>query len=177
MINQLFTSEIRIKLLLKFFLNNETKSSWKSLKKEFGDSSDELHAELKNMELEGLLCTSAECSKKKYFANTSHELYIEINDRLKKRMGIDQIINKVTSQISDLQAAYLTDDCAMGIDSQIIDLSLVGNQLDRVSILSLVKNAENFICRRINYIILSSEEMTQCYQHKPVLQIWQTNLN
>lgn len=160
--------------MLKFFLNHETKSSWKSLKKEFGDSSDAMLAELKIMELEGLLCSSTEDNKKEIYANTSHELFIAINDLLKKQMGIDQIISQVTSQISDLQAAYLTDDCAMGIDSQIINLSLVGDQLDRLSIQSLVKNAENFISRRISYIILNSEEMKQFYQHKTVFKIWQT---
>lgn len=163
--------------MLKFFLNQETKSSWKSLKKEFGEASDVMLAELKIMDLEGLLCSSSGCNKKEIYANTSHELFIGINDLLKKYMGIDQIISQVTSQIRDLQAAYLTDDCAMGIDSKIIDLSLVGDHIDRTLILSLVKNTENFISRRINYIILISEEMKQFYRHKTVLKIWQTNLN
>jgi hypothetical protein len=110
-----------------------------------------------------------------FFANTGHPLYFDINNILKKFIGIDQIIEQITNQIGDLQAAYLTGDFAAGKDSSIIDLALVGNNLDRVYIETLVQKAESFISRRIKSIILTSEEMMQYYSDKPVLLIWESD--
>jgi hypothetical protein len=77
--------------------------------------------------------------------------------------------------VGDLQAAYLTGDFAIGKDSKIIDMTLVGDNLDRSFIETLVQKAEQFISRRIKYIILNKEEMIQFYNNKPVLLIWQSD--
>lgn len=178
MIESLITSKTRIKLLLKFFLNSQTKSYLRGLESEFGESTNSIRIELNRLENAGLLDTSTEGNKKMFHANTRHPLFNDINNILKKFIGIDQIIDKITSQIGDLQAAYLTGDFAIGKDSKIIDLALVGDKLDRVYIEKLVEKAEEFISRRIKYIILTREEMMQFYNDKPVLLIWKTdNLN
>jgi hypothetical protein len=184
MIEGLITSKTRIKLLLKFFLNSETKSYLRSLESEFGESSNSIRVELNKMERARLLNSTNDGNKKMYFANTSHPLYEDINNILKKFVGIDQIIEKITSQLGDLQAAYLTGDFATGQDSQIIDMVLIGNKLDRELIESLVLKAAEFISRPIKYIILSQEELIRVFRNKPVLLIWQaetinarTNIN
>jgi len=175
MIESLITSKTRIKLLLKFFLNSQTKSYLRGLESEFGESTNSIRIELNRLENAGLLDTSTEGNKKMFHANTRHPLFNDINNILKKFIGIDQIIDKITSQIGDLQAAYLTGDFAIGKDSKIIDLALVGDKLDRVYIERLVEKAEEFISRRIKYIILTREEMRQFYNDKPVLLIWKTD--
>ena len=119
------------------------------------------------------LIRRARATKKCFFANTQHPLFSEINSILRKFVGIDQIIDRITSQIGDLQAAYLTGDFAIGKDSQIIDLALVGEKLDRVFIDTLIEKAENLINRRIKYLILTGDEMAQYYGNKPVLLIWE----
>lgn len=173
MIEGLITSKTRIKLLLKFFLNIETKSYLRSLESEFEESSNSIRVELNKLELAGLLHSSFEGNKKLFFANTSHPLFNDINNIIKKMVGIDQIVEKITSQIGDLQAAYLTGDFAIGIDSQMIEMVLIGNKLDRDLIDSLVLKAEEFISRPIKYIILSQEELFRVFKNKPVLLIWQ----
>ncbi len=184
MIEGLITSKTRIKLLLKFFLNSETKSYLRSLESEFGESSNSIRVELNKMERARLLNSTNDGNKKMYFANISHPLYEDINNILKKFVGIDQIIEKITSQLGDLQAAYLTGDFATGQDSEIIDMVLIGNKLDRELIDSLVLKAAEFISRPIKYIILSQEELIRVFRNKPVLLIWRaeavntyTNLN
>ena len=184
MIEGLITSKTRIRLLLKFFLNSETKSYLRSLESEFGESSNSIRVELNKMEKAKLLNSTNDGNKKMYFANISHPLFEDINNILKKFVGIDQIIDKITSQLGDLQAAYLTGDFATGQDSQIIDMVLIGNKLDRELIDSLVLKAAEFISRPIKYIILSQEELIRVFRNKPVLLIWRsetinacTNLN
>lgn len=177
MIESIITSKTRIKLLLKFFLNTQTQSYLRGLESEFGDSTNSIRVELNRLENAGLLSTSSVGNKKMFFANTLHPLFKDINNILKKFIGIDQIIDQITSQIGDLQAAYLTGDFAIGKDSKIIDLALVGSQLDRPFIDTLVEKAESFISRRIKYIIVTSEEMASFFEDKPVLLIWKVEKN
>lgn len=176
MIESLITSKTRIKLLLKFFLNSETKSYLRSLETEFGESTNSIRVELNRLETAGLLNTSLEGNKKIFFANTSHPLFNDINNILKKFIGIDQIIEKITSQVGDLQAAYLTGDFATGNDSQIIEMVLIGNKLDHEFIDTLVLKTEEFISRKIKYIVLTQEELTRVFRDKPVLLIWRSEI-
>jgi len=172
MIESLITSKTRIKILLKFFLNSQTKSYLRSLETEFGESSNSIRVELNRMENAGLLASAIEGNKKMFFANIKHPLFDDIHNILKKFIGIDKITEQITSHIGDLQAAYLTGDFAIGKDSEIIDMALIGEHLDRSFIETLVEKAESFIHRRIKYIILTKEEMIQFYHNKPVLLIW-----
>lgn len=174
MLESLITSKTRVKLLLKFFLNSQTKSYLRSLETEFGESTNSIRVELNRLEDAGLLSVASEGNKKLFFANTQHPLFKDINNILRKFVGIDQIIDQVTTQIGDLQAAFLTGDFAIGKDSKIIDLALVGYKLDRPFIDTLVEKAERFISRRIKYIILTEEEMSQFFINKPVLLIWKS---
>lgn len=175
MIESLITSKTRIKLLLKFFLNSQTKSYLRGLETEFGESSNSIRVELNRLENAGLLSAASAGNKKMFFANVQHPLFSDIHNILMKFIGIDQIVDQITSQIGDLQAAFLTGDFAIGKDSKIIDLALVGSNLDRPYIDTLVEKAERFISRRIKYLILTPEEMDQYYQNKPVLLIWRAD--
>lgn len=175
MLESLITSKTRVKLLLKFFLNSQTRSYLRGLETEFGESSNSIRVELNRLEDAGLLSVATQGNKKMFFANTGHPLFKDIHNILKKFIGIDQIIDQITTQIGDLQAAFVTGDFAIGKDSKIIDLALVGYQLDRPFIDTLVEKAENLMSRRIKYIIVTAEEMTQFFLNKPVLLIWKAD--
>lgn len=173
MIESIITSKTRIKLLLKFFLNSQTTSYLRGLEAELGESSNSIRVELNRLESAGLLNSSTEGNKKLFFANTRHPLFTEINSILKKFIGIDQIVERVTSQIGDLQSAYITGDFAIGKNSPIIDLALIGEKLDKTYIDTLVEKAEEMIARKIKYLILTKDEMNHFYDKKPVLLIWE----
>lgn len=172
MIESLITSKTRIKLLLKFFFNSQNKSYLRSLEKEFGESSNAIRLELNRFEEAGML-KSEHVGNRKYFqANTEHPLFNDINSILKKFIGIDKIIDRVTSQVGDLDAAYVTGDFAKGHDSQIIDLVLVGKNTDEKYINNLVTKAQSIIDRRIRYLVLDAEEMHTIFDQQPTLLIW-----
>jgi hypothetical protein len=175
MIESLITSKTRVKLLLKFFLNSQTKSYLRSLESEFNESTNSIRVELNRLENAGLLDAALEGNKKMFFANTHHPLFQDINNILKKFVGIDQIIEQITTQIGELEAAFLTGDFALGKDSRIIDMALIGQNLDRQYIDKLVEKAESLISRRIKYIILTSDEMNQIYTNKPTFLIWKSD--
>ncbi len=72
MLDSIITSKTRIKLLLKFFLNSQTKSYLRHLEHEFGESTNGIRVELNRMEAAGLLQTEVIGHKKYFSANTSH---------------------------------------------------------------------------------------------------------
>lgn len=172
MLESLITSKTRIKLLLKFFLNSQTKSYLRNLESEFGESSNAIRVELNRLEDAGLLQSEVAGKKKYYTANKLHPLFNDINSIIKKIVGIDHVIESVVSQVGELEKAYITGDFARGVDSQIIDLVLVGNDLDTSFIEGLVTKAEKLITRKIRYLILNAEQMTDFFKNRPVLLIW-----
>lgn len=172
MLDSIITSKTRIKLLLKFFLNSKTRSYLRNLEHEFGESSNGIRVELNRMEEAGLL-TSEHAGNRKYFkANTKHPLYNDINSILRKFVGIDQIVERILNQLGDLQFAYLTGDLATGRDSKIIDLVLVGQNLDINYISTLILKAEKLMDRKIRHLVLTEEQMKEYFSDKPILLIW-----
>ena len=172
MLDTIITSKTRIKLLLKFFLNSQTKSYLRNLEHEFGESSNAIRVELNRLEGAGLLKSEITGNRKYFSANTRHSLFNDINNILKKVVGIDQLIEKVTTQIGDLEAAYITGDFAKGRDSKIIDLVLIGQNLDHNYISQLVTKAESMMDRKIRYLVLTADQMEDYFREKPALLIW-----
>ncbi len=175
MLDSLITSKTRIKLLLKFFLNSSTKSYLRNLEQEFGESSNAIRVELNKMEKAGLLHSEVTGNKKFFQANVDHPLFNDINNIVKKFIGIDQLIEKVISQVGDLEVAYITGDFAKGKDSKIIDLVLIGQNLDTGYINKLVTKAESFIERKVRFLILTADEMKDYFEEKPALLIWKAD--
>jgi len=176
MLESLITSKTRIKILLKFFLNQQTVSHLRGLEAEFGESSNSIRLELLKLENAGLLSSAVKGNKKLYFANINYPFFSEINNILKKTVGIDMIIEQIISQIGNLQAAYLIGDFAIGKDSETIEMALIVDHLDQSFIDNLIKKAEQFISRRIQYIVLNKEEMILSFSNKPVLLIWKSDV-
>jgi len=158
MINTLITSETRIKLLRKFFLNSSTKAHLRGLESEFGESSNGIRLELNRFEEAGLLHSLREGNKKVYQANSSHPLFGDIHSIIMKEAGIDRVIDKVINRIGNLLCVYLTGDFARGKDSPVIELILVGVNIDREYLARKVMQAEELVGRKVSYVVLHPEE-------------------
>ena len=161
--------------MLKFFLNTQTKSYLRGLEKDFGESTNAIRVELNRFEDAGLLKSEFVGNRKFFQANTKHPLFNDINNILKKFVGIDKIIERVTSKIGNLEAAYLTGDFAIGKDSKIVDLLLIGKNLDNKFIDGLIEKAEELMERKIKYLVLTSNQMNDFFHDKPALLIWKAD--
>jgi hypothetical protein len=158
MISSLITSQTRIKLLKKFFLNSSTKGHLRGLETEFGESSNAIRIELNRMEHAGLLNSVRDGNKKIYHANREHPLFDDIHNIIMKETGIDRVIEKVIHRIGNLVSVYLTGDFAKGKDSPVIDLILVGDEIDREYLARKVVQAEELVGRKVSYIVLDPAE-------------------
>ena len=175
MLSSLITSQTRIRLLKKFFLNSSTKAHLRGLESEFGESSNAIRVELNRFEDAGLLTSSRDGNKKLYQANKSHPLFKDIHSIILKETGIDKIIENVIHRIGNLLCVYLTGDFACGKDSKVIDLILVGDDIDIEYLNKKVNQAEKIVGREVHYTLLCSgkaHEHLLNYKPTELLPLW-----
>jgi hypothetical protein len=175
MLSSLITSQTRIKLLKKFFLNSSTKAHLRGLETEFGESSNGIRVELNRFENAGLLNSLRDGNKKIYQANPNHPLYTDIHNIILKETGIDMVVEKVSHRIGNLDSVYLIGDLAKGKDTPFIDLILVGEKIDRDYLARKVKQAEEIVRRKIKYKILCQSEANKefkLFDSSDILLLW-----
>jgi hypothetical protein len=165
MIQTLITSQTRIKLLMRFFLNSRTTAHLRGLESEFGESSNSLRVELNRFEEAGLLHSLRDGNKKVYHANVKHPLFKDIHSLILKESGINRVIEKIVHRIGLLVCVYLTGDFARGKDSPVIELIIVGADIDREYLARKIMQAEELVGRKVSYIVLEPCE-TENYLHK-----------
>lgn len=157
MLGTLITSKTRIKLLLKFFLNANNTGYLKNLEQEFEDSSNGIRLELNKFEEAGLLNSENIGNKKVFKANTKHPLFKDIHSIILKYTGIDQIIESVVERLGNVNSVYLVGSFAKGLESNIIDLIIIGD-VDKEYLNNLITKAEKLIDKKICYQNFSKDE-------------------
>ncbi|MHC1759651.1 MAG: winged helix-turn-helix domain-containing protein [Negativicutes bacterium] len=161
MLESIITSKTRIQLLLRFFMNPERKAYLRELATEMGESSNGIRVELDRLEKAKLLESSRDGRTVSYRANTMHPLFGDIQNIVKKSVGIDRLIDDVINRLGEVKLAFITDDYARGIDSRVIDIVIVG-RVDRAVLNKLIQMTEPKIGgRKIRALVLSDEEYEQ----------------
>lgn len=100
-------------------------------------------------------------------------MYEDLKRIVRKTVGIDHIVERITSKIGHLEAAYITGSFAKGVDADTIELALVGYGLDKNYIDALVEKAEKLIGRKIMYLVFTPDQMEYFFKNKPALLIWE----
>ncbi|MBK8611204.1 MAG: hypothetical protein IPL84_15000 [Chitinophagaceae bacterium] len=114
MIETLISSKTRVKLLLKFFLNSRTKAYLRSLETEFEESTNAIRLELNRFEKAGMLESDMEGNKKFFKANPKHPLFSNLQQIVRKYVGIDTIIENVINNLGQVEEVYVTGQFARG---------------------------------------------------------------
>jgi len=178
MLDTLISNKTRLKLLLRFFLNEESRSYLRGLEGEFNESTNAIRIELNRFEDAGLLLSGMEGNRKIFRANTLHPLYDDINSILRKYVGLDKIVENVVRKFGQLKKAYITGEMAIGIDNKIIELVLVGDDIDHIYLKKCIKKAKKIISRSIIFLILGEEqERDYLRQRKDAFLIWKNSEN
>lgn len=175
MLDTLITSKTRIKLLLKFFLNSSTSSYLRGLESEFGESTNAIRLELNRFEKAGLLTSTIKGNKKMFRANTEHPLFRDIHNLLMKHIGFDHIVEKVINKLGDVKMVFILGDFARGLDSRIIDLLFIGNDIDKEYLVRQVDRAEKIIKRKIRFLVSGDndyQEILNEHKKSEILLLW-----
>jgi predicted DNA-binding protein YlxM (UPF0122 family) len=171
----LISSKTRIKLLVRFFFNPNTRSYLRELAKEFNVSTNSVREELNQLTKTELLTSQKSGRQVFYKANQQHPLFPDLKSMVGKVMGIDQVIDGIVSRLGDLERAYLLDDYAEGKDTGIIDLLLVGD-IDQYHLNDLSRKTERYIKRKIRTLVMSKDEFNKFepkFKDCPHILIWE----
>jgi hypothetical protein len=174
LLSGLISSKTRIKLLIRFFFNPQTRSYLRELSKEFNVSSNAVREELNQLTKTRLLTSTPNGRHVYYQANTDHPLFPELRSMIGKVIGVDQVIDGIVSRLGKVECAYLIDDYAEGKDSGIIDILLVGD-IDPRHLNDLTVKTERYIKRKIRSLVMTSDEygkLSPSLAHRPQIMIW-----
>ena len=174
MLETLITSKTRLKLLLKFFMNPETRAYLRELASEFGESTNGIRLELNSLTKAKLLKSRNVGRTVVYRANKNHTLFSDIQSVVQKYVGIDHLVDDLISELGQIDAAYIIGDYAHGSDSGLIDLVIVG-EVNREVLQRLVDKTSTIISRKIRPLVLDREELQHLWNHLDIehaLPIW-----
>ena len=153
MLESLITSKTRLRLLIKFFINIANKGYLNSLANEFGESTNSVRKELNNLSSAGYLEKHNENNKVIYKANSSHPLFKVIQKIVHKHLGIEEIIENVYNRIGDVKKIIILGDYAKGIDSGLIEVLIVGSNINKDYLDDICPKIEKKINRKVNFFV------------------------
>jgi len=175
MINSLITSQTKIKLLLRFFLNPVSKGYLRQLAKDFDESTNSIRVELNKLSDAKMLVSKKDGRNVVYQANVKHPLFQDIRNIVLKSTGIDKVISNIIEKIGDLELAFIRGDYALGNDSGLIDLVLVGKNINTSESERVRIKTEKLIERKIAVMVINPLEykkLKSVFTKEPILILY-----
>ena len=151
MLNKLITSKTRLRLLIKFFINQANSGYLNGLASEFNESTNSIRKELNHLSEAGYLEKHKDHNKVTYKANIEHPLFDILQNVVYKHLGLEEIVERVLERMGPVQKILLVGDYAKGLDSGTIDVVLIGNKLNTEYIEALEEKIEELIERKVNF--------------------------
>jgi hypothetical protein len=153
MLESLITSKTRLRLLIKFFINIANEGYLNSLANEFGESTNSVRKELNNLSSAGYLEKHSESNKVIYKANASHPLFKIIQKTVHKHLGIEEILETVYNRIGDVKKIMILGDYSKGIDSGLIEVLIVGDNINKEYLDEIAPKIELNIKRKVSFFV------------------------
>ena len=130
MLNKLITSKTRLRLLIKFFVNQANRGYLNGLATEFNESTNSIRKELNHLSEAGYLEKYKDNHKVAYKANIKHPMFEILQKVVFKHLGLEEIVEHVLAQMGDVGEIHLIGDYARGLDTGSIEVLLIGEQLN-----------------------------------------------
>ena len=156
MLETLITSKTRLRVLIKFFINAANNGYLRGLAEEMDESTNSIRKELNNLSEAGYLEKETIQNRISYKANSKHPLFSTLQKIIHQHIGLDSLVSIVLDRMGDVKKIVVIGDYANGNDTGIIDVVLVGEDLNSDYILKLASKIEHEIKRKVNITILTS---------------------
>lgn len=157
MLEQLFGSRTRVKLLRLFLANPESHYYVREITRKIEERINSVRRELKNLEELGLIVFLDKNQKKYYQANDNFILFQELKSLILKAQVIleEQLVSDIKS-LGNIQYMVLTG-FFVGLKDVSTDILIVG-KINRKKLNRLMKKFERFFNHEINYTMMTSKE-------------------
>ena len=155
MLGQLITSKTRLRLLIKFFVSQANKGHLNGLATEMGESTNSIRRELNHLQGAGYLEKLKVNNKVEYRANTKHPLFEVLRKVVLKHLGLEDVVETVLERMGEVDQIILVGDYAKGNDSGLIEVFLIGKDLNMGYIAQLEEKIESMISRKVSFHLAS----------------------
>lgn len=171
LLGPLITSKTRLKLLLRFFVNQDLSGYLQGLSKELDENSNSIRVELNRLEEAGILHSEHEGRRKLYRVNKTHPLTSDLTSMIRKVTGIEDLVDRVVNRIGDdLKQVWISGRLAMGLESNELEVLLVGEGFDSLYIAELMGKVEEKLEKKVSY---STTPALSTWQKENSLLVWQ----
>ena len=140
-------------MLIKFFVSAANRGYLNGLANEFNESTNSIRKELNNLSDAGYLLKSKQNNKVIYNADIKHPLFKVLQKIVRQHLGLEEIVETVISRMGDLEIIALTGDYAKGIDSGIIEIVVIGNDVNNDYLDNIKIKIKDKISRDVHFII------------------------
>ncbi len=155
MLGKLITSKTRLRLLIKFFVSQANSGYLNGLANEMGESTNGIRKELNHLYGAGYIKKVKVNNKIEYKANTDHPLFEVLRKVVFKHLGLEDVVETVLERMGDVEQIILIGDYAKGNDSGLIEVFLIGQDLNMDYITNIENKIENLIGRKVSFYLAS----------------------
>lgn len=159
MLEVLFSSRVRVNILVAFFMSPGFGYNARELAKSLGENYSAVWKELVRLENAGILNSEPRGNSKAYTINPNCPIVPELRLMVLKTEGIGSVIRTKLSSFEEIKAAFIYGSYASGdADNQSdLDLMVIGN-IELSKFAPIIAQLEQYLKRPINYLIYSEEE-------------------
>lgn len=160
MLERLFSSRVRVKLLTTFLTNPQSRFYTRELERLLGESPYAIQRELRRLESIGLLEAERQANIRYYWVNELFPIYPELRGIILKTSGLGDTLREALAHLGTIKEAFIYGSVAAGDEdgSSDIDLMIVG-EVDLLRLSEAISRLEDSAGREINYAVYSSEEL------------------
>ena len=159
MLERLFTSRVRVRLLT-LFLTHPTEAFYiRQIARLTSETYNNVRQELQNLAQLGLILGERRANATYYWANVEHFLFLELKRIILKTEAVGDRLREALSTVGDISVAFIYGSTARGTEvaSSDIDLMVIGEvHLDALD--STIDSIEEELGRTANYTLFEVEE-------------------
>ncbi|MDD4289860.1 MAG: winged helix-turn-helix domain-containing protein [Patescibacteria group bacterium] len=158
MLDQLFGSKTRVKILRLFFAKQDSKFFVREITRELNERINSVRRELENLEKIGLLKFEEINNKKYFFINKNFFLFEELrNIIIKARILLEKEYVRKLKYLTGAKYLVLTGYFVDLKDETLTDLLIVG-KIPRLTIEKIVNQMSNEFMVDLNYTLMDQKE-------------------
>jgi predicted nucleotidyltransferase/predicted transcriptional regulator with HTH domain len=158
-LDRLFSSKLRIKLLDVFLSLPNARFYIRELERKIEEEAKNVSRELKNLETLGLLISEKQGNLKYYSVNEDFFLYPELKAIIFKTTGVKGLLKEALEKLKGIETAFIYGTYATGKESESsdVDIMIIGKP-DLTELNEIISNLEEKLSREINYMCFDQEE-------------------
>jgi predicted nucleotidyltransferase len=159
MLERLFTSRVRVRLLILFLTHPGEAFYIRQIVRLTGQTYNNVRQELQNLAQLGLILSERRANATYYQANVQHPLFPELKRIILKTDAVGDTLREALTGLRDIRVAFIYGSTAKGTESPSsdVDLMVIG-EVDLDALDRAIDSIEEEIGRTVNYTLFRVEE-------------------